>query len=533
MDVVGMALSESGGSVLLHVEPEPGRSGVDALALRSWLELQGYGGWLLDEQALEQVANQAVAAAEPFSVAVAQRTDAAVAVQVAPDAMAATLDIAPARGGAPATLQGVHQALAQAGVAAGIDEAALAAAVAAGACQALVVARGAPAEDGHDAEFEELIPAAPDRTPRLDANGLIDYREHGDIVMVHTGALLMRRLPATPGAPGFTVRGDVLPAKAGRDAPFAAHLTGAEVSAEDPNLLQASQSGHPVRVPGGVMVEPVLRLAEVNIASGNIRYDGTVHVEGEIGQEMRVQASGDIIVGGMVDGGLLEAGGDITVAGGVIAHARLRAGGAISARFAETAWLYAGTAIVIGDMALECEMQSLNQIVVGASAPQRGRLIGGRATAMMLIQAPILGSPSGGVTKLVLGANPELEARCRELHQQLEKEQATQESLRKLIAHLGTAGDPQGMLGRAEASLEHALGEHARTRSALEDVEQQLALARNARVQVGVAVAGAVDLGFGRLQAHLRRDYRAGSFRVDGEGVLVFTDGSGYAVPVV
>src|SRR5690606_25549971 len=131
-------------------------------------------------------------------------------------------------------------------------------------------------EDGHDAEFEELIPAAPDRTPRLDANGLIDYREHGDIVMVHTGALLMRRLPATPGAPGFTVRGDVLPAKAGRDAPFAARLTGAELSAEDPNLLQASQSGHPVRVPGGVMVEPVLRLAEVNIASGNIRYDGTV-----------------------------------------------------------------------------------------------------------------------------------------------------------------------------------------------------------------------------------------------------------------
>lgn len=533
MDVVGMALSESGGSVLLHVQPEPDRSGVDASALRGWLERQGYGDWLVDEQALQQAANRALEAAAPFSLAVAQRTDAAVAVHISADAMAATLDITPARGGAPATLDAVHQALAQAGVAAGVDEAALAAAVAAGGCQALVVAQGAPAEDGHDAEFEELIPAAPDRTPRLNAEGLIDYREHGDVVMVHTGALLMRRLPATPGASGYSVRGEVLPAKAGRDAPFAAQLVGAEVSAEDPNLLQASQTGHPVRVPAGIMVEPVLRLAEVNIASGNIRYDGTVHVDGEIGQEMRVEASGDIVVGGMVDGGILEAGGDITVTGGVIAHARLRAAGAITARFAETAWLYAGTSIVIGDMALECDMQSLNQIVVGSSAPQRGRLIGGRATAMMLIQTPLLGSASGGLTKLVLGSNPDLEARCRELRQQVEKELTAQDSLRKLIAHLGTAGDPQGLLARAEASLDHAIGVHAKTKGALEEVEQQLARTRNARVQVGLAVAGAVDLAFGRLHAQLRRDYRAGSFRVDAEGVLVFTDGSGYAVPAV
>lgn len=533
MDVVGMALSESGGSVLLHVQPLPGRGELDTAALRSWLVRDGYGDCLLDEEALERAAREAAASTTPFSLAVAQRRDAAVAVQVAADAMSATLDIQPARGGAPATLDALHQALALAGVVAGVDEAALAQAVAAGACDALVVARGAPAEDGHDAQFEELVPSAPDRSPKLDAHGFIDYREQGDIVMVHTGALLMRRLPATPGAAGFTVRGDTLPAKPGRDEPFAEQLTGAKPSDEDPNLLQASQTGHPVRVHAGVMVEPVLRLAEVNMATGNIRYDGTVHIDGEIGQEMQVQASGDIIVGGMVDGGILEAGGDIKVMGGVIAHARLRAGGAIHARFTEAAQLYAGTSIVIGDMALECELQSLNQIVIGASAPRRGRLIGGSATAMMLIQAPLLGSASGGVTRLVLGANPELEARCRDLRQQIEKERAAQERLLKLIAHFGTAGDPQGMLGRAQASLDHAFKVHAKTQLALQDIEQQLALTRNARVEVGVGVAGAVDMGFGRVQAHLRHECRAGSFRLDGEGVVVYTDSSGYAVPAV
>ena len=267
--------------------------------------------------------------------------------------------------------------------------------------------------------------------------------------------------------------------------------------------------------------------------TGNIHYDGTVQVDGDIGQGMQVHASGDVIVGGMVDGGIVQAGGAIKVTGGVIAHARLRAAGAISARFAEAAQLYAGTSIDIGDTVMECELQSLNQIMIGASAPQRGRLIGGRATAMMLIQVPLLGSSSAGVTRLVLGANPELEARYLALQQQMEKELAAQDSLLKLIAHLTAAGDPKDMLGRAQASLKNAQNVHAQSQLAVEDLEQQLAKTRHAAVTVGMAVAGAVDIAFGRVQAHLRREFCAGSFRLDSEGLVVFTDRSGYAVPVV
>ena len=532
MNFGGMALSESGGSILLHVQPMEGRDDLDAAALHAWLEREGYGDCLVHHEALERAAREAKTTLEPFSVPVAERCNATVVVHVATDAMSASLDITPSQGGVPATADDVHHGLALAGVVAGIDDAALAQAVASGVCKAVVVARGVLARDGHDAEFDELISAAPNRTPTVDENGLIDYREHGDVVMVHAGALLMRRRPATPGEPGFTVRGDTLVSKSGLDEPFAAQLVGAKVSNEDPNLLLASQTGHPVRVPGGVMVEPILRLAEVNMTTGNIHYDGTVQVDGEIGQGMQVRATGDIIVGGMVDGGVLQAGGDITVTGGVIARAKLRATGAISARFAEAAQLYAGTSINIGDTALECELQSLSQIVVGSSAPQRGRLIGGRATAMMLIQAPLLGSPSGGVTKLVLGVNPDLEARSLALQQQLETETAAQEGLHKLIAHLTATGDPRGMLSRAQASLKNAQAVHAKTLLALEDVKRQLARAREAALNVGMAVAGAVDMAFGRVQAQLRREYRAGSFRLDAEGVVVFTDSSGYAVPV-
>ena len=83
------------------------------------------------------------------------------------------------------------------------------------------------------------------------------------------------------------------------------------------------------------------------------------------------------------------------VAGGIIAKARVVAGGTIAARFAESALLAAGTNIVIEDSALQSELQANNQILIGTKATQRGRLAGGSARAMMLIRTQLLGSNKG------------------------------------------------------------------------------------------------------------------------------------------
>lgn len=532
MDLSGIALNETDGQVFLSVELVPDRAPVDSVTLLGWLVEQGYGDCLIHTEAVDQAALDISGNKKPFVMLVAQRCDAAIQVQIAPDEMSATLAIVPARGGEAATPEAVLQALAAAGVTQGIDRAAVAWACEQRACTGVVVANGLLPEDGHDAAFEELIPVQEDRAPKVDENGLIDYREHGTIAVVKTGAPLMRRKPATTGVDGYTVRGKALPARPGQDQPFAAQLPGAEVARDDPNLLQASLTGQPVRVQYGVMVEPILRVPEVNMASGNIHYDGTVQVDGEVGHGMKVQATGDILVAGMVDGGVLEAGGNITVTGGVVGRAKLRAAGSVTARFAEAVQIHAGTSIVIHDMALECEPQSLNQIIVGDASPQRGRLIGGVATAMMLLKVPLLGSATSGVTRVVMGTNPELEAKHKALQERIEKEDAAHSSLHKLVVHLTTTGDPKGLLERAKASREHAASVYARSLAERDDLDRQIALGRGATVQVGVAVSGTVDMAFGRLVAALRRDYRAGVFRIDSEGQIVFTDSSGYAVPV-
>ncbi len=466
---------------------------------------------------------------DSLAMPIAQCAPAVVQIQaqVAADEMSATLSIQVPNGCAQPSVADLQHALTSAGVVFGIDESALQHASASTQCDQLVVAQGVNAVAGKDCVFEELVRQSSDRAPKVDENGLIDYREHGDITAVHAGAHLMRRHPATQGVDGKTVTGRTLPAKAGKDEPFASPLPGTKLDAQDPNLLLATGSGQPVRVPNGFTVEPILVLKEVNMESGNIHFDGTVHIKGDVVQGMKVQAAGDIVVTGLVDGGDLEAGGNISVGGGVIAHAQVRATGSVSARFAQDVSIYAGVAIDLQDMALECQLESLNHIVIGAKAPERGRLIGGSATAMMLLRVPILGSSKGGLTKVFLGTNADLTAKHQVLQERIAKEKEAEEHLEKLVKQLEATGDPKAMMERVKASHQHALQVWGASLAEARDLEAQIAHALSARLEVKTEVGGSVDMQIGPHSARLRQDYGPGTFTFGEEAHIVFTDAAG------
>jgi uncharacterized protein (DUF342 family) len=494
----GISLTETDGQVILRGQAHPERPPVDAPTLRAMLA----------------DAQQAPAVVQ-------------IQVQVATDEMSATLSIQVPNGCVQPSATEVQQALNTAGVVFGIDESALQQACAHTVGDPWLVAQGVQAIAGKDCVFEDLVPQSSDRAPKLDENGLIDYREHGEITAVHAGAHLMRRHPATQGVDGKTVTGRMLPAKAGKDEPFASPLPGTRLDPQDPNLLLAAGSGQPVRVPNGFTVEPVLVVKEVNMASGNIHFDGTVHIQGDVVQGMKVQAAGDIVVAGMVDGGTLEAGGNISVGGGVIAHAHVRANGSVSARFAQDVSIHAGVAIVLQDMALECQLQSLNHIVIGAEAPERGRLIGGSATAMMLLRVPILGSAKGGLTKVFLGTNGELTAKLQALQERIAKEKEAEEHLEKLVKQLAATGDPKAMMERVKASQQHALQVWGASLAEARDLEAQISHALTARLEVTKEVGGSVDMQIGPHSARLRQEYGPGTFALGTEAHVVFTDAAG------
>lgn len=398
-------------ALIASATPDPAARPIDEAWLRARLTELGYGALrYLPMAATQLLAGYNSGAA--VTVRLAEVVDASLQVALAPDGLEAQLHIQPAQGGAPATREQVLAALAELGVREGILDGAIDAALAAGGARGAVVARGRPPVHGRDGWFESLVPEVRSRVPRVDETGHTDYRDLGEILVVHPGDALMRRHPPTEGSYGMNLRGEALPATPGKDAMFAASLAGAAPAPDDPDLLRAAIAGQPVAVPGGMIVEPVFKANQVDTASGNIDFDGSVTIKGDVAAGMTVRATGDIEVGGVVERATLEAGGGIVVKGGVIGdlghkgggEARIHCGGSFSAAYAQQATVEAGDSIFIDDMAMQCALTAINHVRVGNK--KRGHVIGGTVRATLSITAKVIGSPNRVRTHLEIGVNP-------------------------------------------------------------------------------------------------------------------------------
>lgn len=524
--IEGITLTDRDGALIARCQPTADSPGINPAALQQLVHSAGFGRWALVPDALAALALRWDAGGEAFEIKLAQREDARFSIEVARDGLAAWVNLTAAKGGKSPEVDEVVKVLRAAGVVFGIDQAAVQQACAATVDAHVKVAAANPAVDGEDTQFELLVSDTRVRAPKVDERGLIDYHELGDIPTVKAGQPLMRRRPPTPGTPGTDVRGVPIRPKPGLDEPFDTPFVGVALLDSDANLLLALDAGQPVHTRCGVHVENVLQLKAVNMATGNIHFVGTVEVTGDVSPGMKIEASGDIIVKGMVDNAHLEAGGSVQVSGGVIAHSAVRATHSVSVRFVENSAIQAGTAIAVENMSAHSDLQALNQILVGTTAGARGRLVGGLARATMLVRAPTLGAPAAGLTRVQVGINPALVARHQTLDREIEHEHEEADKLEKIVHHLEVHGDPRHMLEKVKSAWQAELREWGHLLEEKAEFEHQLSLINDARVEVTVGVAGDLDLAFGKTVQQVRRTLGAGAFTRDEHDRLVFTPAS-------
>ncbi|OYU74003.1 MAG: hypothetical protein CFE45_35860, partial [Burkholderiales bacterium PBB5] len=255
----GISLQERGDELIALCTPTDGDPLLDLPALGRMLDERGYARWAQPPEALAALAERWFHGGEAFEQVVARREDARLLVTVEPDGLTAWLTLTAARGGQPPNADDAARLLVQAGVVYGVDPAALQAVCQSDVDLRVVAARGVPAVKGDDTRFELLVNDVRSREPKVDERGLIDYHELGDIPGVLPGQALMRRHPPTPGKQGIDVRGAPIHTQAGLDEPFDRPFSGADLAADDANLLLATQAGQPVRTRCGVAVEQVLK----------------------------------------------------------------------------------------------------------------------------------------------------------------------------------------------------------------------------------------------------------------------------------
>ena len=201
-----LQMDEAGTALIATVTPQAQAAPIDEAWLRARIETLGYGALRYLPTAATLLLSHYNSGRPVAALRLAECVDASLDIQISRDGMEATLDIIPPQGGAPITKNQVLAALAEKGITEGICLDAINQAIAAGKAAAVPIARGRPPIHGEDGHFESLLPEMRARVPRVKESGQVDYRDLGEIQVVHAGDPLMLRHRATTGTPGATAR---------------------------------------------------------------------------------------------------------------------------------------------------------------------------------------------------------------------------------------------------------------------------------------------------------------------------------------
>jgi len=193
----------------------------------------------------------------------------------------------------------------------------------------------------------------------------------------------------------------------------------------------ATIRGHPVLIPQGIKVDPTLRLKEVNLNTGNVDFDGSVEVAGDVTSGFVVKATGDILVRGTVEKADIRAGKNLTIQGVVvgedlgldsqgrpIVRTRLRAGANLSAAFVSLAEVSAGRDLSLREYSMHAALRAGRDLLLGQPSG-KGCLIGGRAQAGRSVVANSIGSEASVATEVSAGRAPQKRRLLARLRQEL------------------------------------------------------------------------------------------------------------------
>lgn len=530
-------VSEDGKQLVAVYAPSGKR--VDGNGVRKRIADAGFRTWFVLDDAVIKLVELLNSAEKPGELVVAESRDGQVEIEISRDKMMVFVSIVPPYGDGQAVgHDDVIKALADKGVVHGIDNDAIAAALTRSDAARVQVASGDAPIDGDDAQFVSLLPQVKERRPRMDTDGAIDYRDLGDVSTVAPGDKLMKRVAATPGKAGTNVFGQRVAAKPGKDFSYSPALKGVKRLPADPEVLVADIFGQPVLVDLGMTVEPTLSVEAVDLATGHIYFEGTVKVAGDIIPGMKVTATADVFVGGLVEAAYIRAGGDVVVKGGVIGHGDLRdeageisrgaaiveADGSVSASFVENAQVTAGVDIMIGDRVGHSELEAGNKVCVGKKGSKHGSIMGGLTKAGVAIKALTLGSPLGIATRVAVGDIKETEKRLTEVTAKYEQTMRQREKLtlacEKLQASSAAAANA-ATLKKARLTVESlnteifALGEEAA------HLRQQIEAASKAKVLVGKQVFTNVQVTVKDKFKNIKEERGGGAFYIE-EYDLVF-----------
>jgi hypothetical protein len=261
----------------------------------------------------------------------------------------------------------------------------------------------------------------------------------------------------------------------------------------------------------------------VDYNTGNIDFVGNVNINGDVIAGFTVKAGGNVHVKGCVDGGVVEAQGNITVVNGINGQSsgKIVCGGDLRCKYLQSANVDVGGT-------LETTSCISSTVKVGESARFMGNqanILSSRVTAGKNVEALNIGSRSSSAGNLIeVGVNPRVSERARQIPIEINQINKNLESMDRLVT-LYTQLEAANRLDEAKkaefekikATVENAKQELARLDFEKDDVNESMKSLGYGMIKVfGTAYHG-TQLAIGSERVVLSSDYQFTQFtRGDG-----------------
>lgn len=360
-----------------------------------------------------------------------QPVDEKCTINVNSDKMTAILRMyPPSVGGRLTSKAHIMELMARMKVRAGIDEDAILMALEEHPyCTDIIVARGKLPTPGRDGTIVYHFDTDSTIRPELREDGTVDFFKLNNLHQCTKGQVLAEIIPEEKGENGFDVYGSVLLAREVKKAVFD-HGRNLEKSKDGLKLI-SMVDGHVSLVENAVFVSDVYSVEDVGTSTGNIEYHGDVEVKGNVCENFSVKADGNVFVSGVVEGAVIEAGGNIVIARGMHGQnkGRLKAGGNIIAKFLSAAEVEAA-GFVEAEQILNSRVSAGTNVNADAG---KGLITGGKVVAKSVINARNIGSPMGTSTIVEIGTDIESKKRLAELQKSVGEKSKTIPQMKKVL----------------------------------------------------------------------------------------------------
>jgi len=263
-----------------------------------------------------------------------------------------------------------------------------------------VIATGTKSVNGRDSElilhFDRVDPR-----PKIFPDGRVDYKTVESFVVIEKGDILLTKKPATEGRSGVTVFDTESQPVIGKDFDV---IMGEGVTVNETGMVySATDNGYVDFHLNKISVIPTYVVKNVDYTTGNIKFNGNVHIKGDVLPGFKVNAAKSIIVDGICQDCELIAGGNIILRTGIksTGEGLLKSERNIVVGYGENTKIYAKRSIVIKKYAYNCELYSGTVI---EAMSNDGIIAGGIVKAFSEISVKQLGNKGNSKFSVIVGS---------------------------------------------------------------------------------------------------------------------------------